>query len=408
MAVVEGSTLTAAELVALVEADSLTVDAGLELLDADDNLIEDITSDFLADGSTIERGIYRTVHGTARLRVSRELVWGSQRLRPYLLLSSTYPPRDAFTPTLLTESGEVMLTEGGDPILGVETRPASPATFYRWNLGVFLMSTPERVVQESPPVWDVDCFDKLDVLNTPYGSTYSLAAGENVVEAVEAIIAAAGESKVNIEPSDAVTASVRVLSIVDNLTTLQVCNDLLDSIGHRSLWVDRDGFYRAEPYVSPTDLPIMWSYSADSATTTVGESRRSSADFYQAANVVVGYNDDPDQDTIPTEGDGIYTLTNQSDGETSVDGRGGRIIRRVISGPYVDQAALATAVERIMDNEKRVAVYADITVGVNPAHGHYDVVNLRDDAVPINGRYLVTNWTLPLDGSDMALTLRGV
>lgn len=406
MTVVDGSTLTAAELVALVEADSLTIDAGLELLDSDDVFIEDITDDFIADGSSIDLAIYRTVHRVATVNVSRELQWGSQRLRPYLLLSSGFDTPGHYE-RLLTDDGAPLLTDDGEPLLGDYVAPV-PATRYRWNLGVYVMSTPERVVQESPPVWDVDCFDKLDVLNTPHGSTYSLAAGENVVAAVEALIAAAGESKVNIEPSSQVTASVRVLSIVDDLTTLQVCNDLLDSIGYRALYCDRDGWYRAEPYVAPPDLPTVWSYSADSATTTVGESRRVMQDYYQAANVVVGYIDDPDQDTIPTEGDGVYTLTNQSDGPTSIDGRGGRIVRRVVSGSYVDQASLVTAVERIMNNEKRVATYADIAVSVNPVHGHYDVVNLRDDAVPINGRYLVTNWTLPLDGSDMSLSLRGV
>ena len=198
MTVVDGSTLTAAQLVALVEADNLTVDAGLELLDADDVLIEDISADFIADGSSVERGIYRTVHGTARLRVSRDLQWGSQRLRPYLLLSSD-----------------------GD-------------TWYRWNLGVYLMSTPERAVGESPSVWDVECFDKLDVLNTPYGSSYSLAASSNIVDAVTAIITAAGESKVAIEPSSEVSTSERVMSIVDDWTALTICNDLLGSIGYRA------------------------------------------------------------------------------------------------------------------------------------------------------------------------------
>lgn len=371
MSVVDASTLTAAEIVALLEGESLYIDAGLELLDSDDVLIEDISADLIPEGSSIERGIYRTVHATCSLRIARELQWGWQRVRPYLLVS------------------------------------ADNDTFYRWNLGVFLLSTPQAQVGEEPRVYQVDGFDKLDVLNTPYGSSYSLAASANVVDAVTAIITAAGETRVSIEPSTEVSSSARVMSIVDDWTTLQICNELLNSIGHRSLYVDRDGIYRSEPYRAPGDMPTVWTYSADSATSTVTQDRSTEADFHQAANVVVVISDAIDA-TVPSEGAGMVTVENAADGPTSIEGRGGRVIRRVERGTYATQAAIVTAANRLLNNEKRVASYVDIGASANPVHGHYDVVRYIDSAVSLDARFLVTNWTLPLDGSDMALSLRGV
>jgi hypothetical protein len=371
MATVDGATLSPAELVALVEADTLSVDAGLELLDSHDVMVADITDDFVADGSSVERGVYRTVHGTARLNISRELVWGSQRLRPYLLLSSD-----------------------GD-------------TFYRWDLGVFLPTTPEREVADDPPVWSVDCFDKLDILNTPMGRSYSLDASDNLIAAVVELIEDAGETRINIEPSDAVAGSARVMSLVDDWTVLTVCNELLASAGYRGLYVDSDGYYRSEPYRLPADLPTTWKYCTSSQTTTVGEQRTATADYYRAANYVVGINDDVEGD-VPVEGAGVYWEDNQADGLTSIEARGGRIIRRVITGKFASQAALVVAVQQALDTEKNVANHVTINVSPTPVHGHFDVVDFRDDDMGAGGRWLVTDWVLPLDGSDMTLSLRGV
>ena len=371
MAIVEGSTLTLAQTVELLEAHTLRVDAGLDLLDADDNFIMDLTDDLIVDGSSVSLGVYRTIHRTAQLKISRELQWGSQRLRPYLLLSS------------------------------------DDTTWYRWPLGVFLPSVPECQVGESPQVWDVACMDKLDVLNTPYGSSYSLAVSSNVIDAVEALITAAGETSFAFEPSTAVTPALRAYSIVDDWTTLTIINDLLESIGFRALWVDANGTYRSGPYVAPESLPSMWTYSTDSETTTVAEERVSIRDYYNAANVVVGIRDTPEDD-IPITGDGIYTATNQSDGLTSIDARGGRTIRKVIRGDFIDHAALVVAVDAALDSEKRVANYVTMATSPNPLHGHFDAITLTDSAIPVNGRFLVTDWELPLDGSDMSLSLRAV
>lgn len=370
---VPSSTLSPAELVALLESTALYVSAGLELLDAADQLIGDISDDFVAEGSTVDRGIYRTVHGACSLNISRQLQWGWQRVRPYLLVAA----------------------------------PDSP--WYRFDLGVFVLSTPAINVGETPAVYRVDGFDKLDVLNSPIGSTMTVPAGASILAAVADMINSAGESKVAIDQTAAaeVTVDARVFSIVDDWTTLSACNSLLDSVGYRALSVDRRGWYRSEPYRPPSELGAVWSYSADSESTTVLEDRTSSSDFYRAANVVVAINDSIGDD-LPEEGAGIKTASNPADGPTSIAGRGGRQIVRIVRGSFSSQEAVEAAAQSALDAEKRVANLIRVGVSPNPVHDHFDVVNYRDDGIPVSGRFLVTDWSLPLDGSDMTLELRAV
>lgn len=400
MPVVDASTLSTADVVALIESEQVSVDAGLELLDADDNVIEDISDDLAPEGSMVERGMYRTLHGTCRLRISRELQWGWQRVRPYLLLASNLSNQDY----LLDDGGDRLTDDDGVPLVsGAWVEP----TYYRWNLGVFLLDTPERVIGESPQTWDVEGYDKLDVLNTPHGSTYTISAGDPILAAVEALIAGAGEAKVDIDQTEAAATAPgeRVFSVIDDWSTLGICNELLSMVGYRALSVDRDGWFRSEPYRSPDELATVWTYSADSSTTSVVEDRTAIEDYYGAANVVFGINDEVD---TPVDGAGLYTLTNPADGPTSIAGRGGRVIRRRVQGSYASQDALITAVTAALDAEKRVAGYLELGVSPNPVHGHFDVVRYVDAAVPADGRYVVTDWSLPLDGTDMRLSLRSV
>lgn len=48
-------------------------------------------------------------------------------------------------------------------------------------------------------------------------------------------------------------------------TWLQVVNDLLKAIGYGSLWADRHGRLRVEPYVPPGERPTVRAYGADAA-----------------------------------------------------------------------------------------------------------------------------------------------
>lgn len=384
--------LTAADVAALLAAGNQIISAGLELYDADENFIEDISDDLL--GGTVDRGNYRTIHSTCRLSISRQLLWGSQRVRPYLTLSNAE-----------TVGGNWNDGNWNDGLwagtVGVTAR------FY---LGTFLLSTPERRVGESPVVYEVDGYDKLEILNHPHGSTFSAVAGDAYLTTVANLITATGESNVLLDQTAAATTlpTARVWQIDEQTTTLNIINDLLGSVGYRALWVDQDGFYRSEPYVSPADRGAEWTYDADSASTTIAEDRTAQADYFATPNRWVFVIDDPAAASFPTEGAGIYTVLNQSDGPTSIDQRG-RTISRIVRLSAADQASLVTQGDRIAENDRRLDERLTLAVSPNPLHGHFDVVAVTDAELGyIDKRFLVTDWSLPLDGSDMTLELKAV
>lgn len=75
---------------ALIEAPNVTVDYGAELLDADDNVVSDLSPD-LVDGS-VAYTADAEVHTTCKVDLLRDLDWPNARVRLWQSLESgSYP-----------------------------------------------------------------------------------------------------------------------------------------------------------------------------------------------------------------------------------------------------------------------------------------------------------------------------
>lgn len=358
----------------VIEAGWVQFDSGCRLLDGQDNFILELGEDFAPDGSEVSRNVYATIHGTARLRVARLLAWQVHRLQPWIRVTA-----------------------------------ADGATVER-NLGVYVLANPVRNPREAPETFDVQAYDKLQVLNYPLGYSVSLAAGEPVLPWVRGLIAEAGESKVAIDSLDEgkVAAALKVWPVQEARSRLTVINEALALIGYRGLWVDRDGWYRSEPYVAPSSIAPFWTYSADSPTTTVREDRTETVDFFDVPNRWVFCVSNPATGTFPTEGAGLYTVLNVADGITSVTARGGRVITAVVKLDAVDQASLVVQGDRIVEQDKRLDRRVTMMAGLNPLHWHFDTVDYADARLGATARMLVTSWSMPLGGGDMKVELKGV
>lgn len=356
--------------VGIVESAVLSVDCGCDLLSSTGAFVTDISADLTAAGSWIERRVDDTIHGTCELILSRRLAWGSDRVRPWITLT--------------------------DHLGNAQT----------WYLGVYVLTTPERRAGESPQTYAVQGYDLLHILTAPYGSTYALASGAVVLTAIGTLLTAAGGTNALSQAAIASTLpAAKVWPLDDKVTTLSIINELLAIIGYESLWVDRDGRWRADPLVADAVKSPVWAYDADSATTTVGEDRAEQADYFAAPNRWVFVNDDAA--TLPTEGAGIYTVSNAADGPTSIAARG-RTINRVVHLKAANQTALVTQADIIVAADKRVARTVELTAAPNPTHWHNEVVTFTDPALGASGTWKVTGWTLPLDGGDMSLSLEAV
>jgi len=107
-------------------------------------------------------------------------------------------------------------------------------------------------------------------------------------------------------------------------------------------------------------------------------------------------------DPPATEGAGIYTVLNQSDGPTSIDGRG-LVWTSVYEYEAASQAALVTIGDARVEADRRGSRLLEVTTGPMPCLGHADVLMLRDDVLGdlrVQGR----SWSFDLTGSDVRHT----
>lgn len=359
------NTLTAAQVEQLLRDDAAPRwSAGLELLNNDLTVQEDLTDDFA--GGSVGRKSYANIHGTASFDIARELDWGRAIVRPYVTL-----------------------------IGAVEAR---------FNLGAYYTSTPSRVVESDPLVFDVTGYDILSLLDDTVGDAYAVAAGDTYLGAVEDILLGRGVGGYVIDQT--AIASVLPAGKVwarDNKTTwLIVVNDLLAAIGYAGIFSDWDGKLRVQPYQTPLARPAEWTYTVNVNESMMGLRREFINDFYDAPNRWVFVRSNLIEGTTPVEGDGVYTFTNDTNGPTSIEARGGRVITLSESLDVADQAALVAAAQVRIDADLRLSTKLKVTTFPNPLSWHFDRLLVDDPAMGTPLDVLGTAWELNLDGSDMA------
>lgn len=352
-------TLTAAER-ALLTADSVEIAAGLDLLNSSNVFMEDISDDLA--GGEVARSNYAAVHGTCSLALMRELAWGRDRVRPWMQVSD-----------------------------GVTTA--------RWNLGVYVLTTPDTKRGEEPVTWEVQGYDLLHLLQAGPGDTYVVTAGTTYLAAVQGVVAASGVgATLRLDGTgQATTLSADMVWCLteDGPSWLRIINDLLASIGYRSLWANHDGELRSAPYSAPASRPVEWTFdTSDDATNLVGEERTLTEDVWGRPNWWRFVR--KEMATKPTEGAGLYTVQNVSDGPTSQDSLG-RVVRKVVYLDAADQASLVAQGDRIVAEDKQVARRFEIEVDPLPIAAHFDIIELRDGGAV--DKCQVASWSLPLDGS---------
>lgn len=362
------SALTRAQVLRLLQdTPAITISGGLEIVDLNLDVVEDISGDFA--GGSVQRQSYAAMHGTANLKITRTIDWGGDLLRPY-----------------------VTITGGG--------------LAARFNLGVYHPTTPTWPLEESPPTYDCEGYDILLRLHQPVGDAYSIKVGESYLGKVEEILLARGYTQYAIDQESAATLAPgsRTWALDDQITWLSIVNDLLASIGYAGIYSDWDGRLRCEPYQLPVERAPEWTYTDEQATTMLSTNRSVERDYFAAPNRWVIYRNNLVEGATPVEGDGIYTWSNDSVGDTSVQARRGLIITRVEGVDVADQGALIARANQIISADMSIPVLYNVQVSPNPLHWHFDRLLLRDSAsIPV-ADVMCTQWSMPLppDVGDMS------
>ena len=369
----------------LRDSPSITPQRGLELLDLSLRVVEDISDDFL--GGSVTRANLATIHGTCSLVIARDIDYGQQLLRPYLVLS--YGGLSA-----------------------------------RFNGGVYVPRKPASSYDTSIPSNAITGSDRLFQLNRPVGDAYQVLAGVRYIDAIRQVLLDAGIDASNIlidssaeqtlpasrswpllaSTATGSTAAPDVVSDSGSATSwLRIVNDLAGSINYRGLWVDADGYFRSDPYRLPSQRPPEFTFDFDDPMRSIiGIGRTKNRDTSTVPNVWIFQQQNLANGTgsplLPAEGAGQYTVENYSDGDTSINARGGDPIGRyavVVPLDVADQATLVAKGNQQVASDKAVAVSWAVTTSPFPAAWHEDVY-LYSDIAAAEGQVRVqsTCWTL--------------
>jgi hypothetical protein len=370
------ASLTAAQVTALLTAPDLATDFGVELLDASLALVEDISADVVT--GTVRRDNLATVHGTVDLTVTRSLAWGRDRVRPYMLLSSA--------------------TAG--------------VSLARFNLGVFLLTTPSTPLTETPITYAVTGFDQLNLLQDSIGDSYSVALGANVLTSVRAALTAAGVTApvlLDSAASTAVLSSVLTFPLTSSSspTWIQVVNGLLASVNYWGIWTDWDGAFRSGPYVTPAARAPEWTFTVgDLVTGVVATERTVTNDVWNAPNwwrfIQNGLT------SAPVEGAGQYTVQNVTAGPSAQGSVGRTVHAPVVFLDAVDQASLVSQGDRVVAAALRSTEIITTKLSPFPIAWHQDIVAYVDAALGGSRKASCRSWALPLGGADGDYILESV
>jgi hypothetical protein len=357
----------------LAHGPQVQVDQGCDLLDTSNNVVADISEDMVSGGEVTGDNTVtgEQVAGKCQIKLMRELVWGRDRVRPW-----------------------VSLSDG-----------AVTAKFYQ---GVYVLTTPQQPSGETPATYDVQGYDQTSILTDQVGDTYVVAAGTTYLQALRNVLTASGVGANLLLAGDAGSKALpyaMVWALYDGGPSwLTICADLLASIGYERLWADEMGNLRSQPATDPATRPLAWTFDVTdgSVDSLVSPGWTRDQDMWAAPNKWIFIRSNTGG-TSPTVANGmVYKVTNQSDGPSSIDALSGRVRTTVVYLDVPDAATLKTQGDLAVAADKAASVSVSLQTFL-PAIGHGDVVQFVQ---PGRSEKLgVATWTTNLDGSQGAWTL---
>lgn len=375
--------LTEAQVLAVLTANEVTYTPGLELLDDSNVFVEDISDD-LAKGGSIEWDNRNPVHATCRINILRELAWGRQRVRPYMILS-------AYVDGVLIS--------------------------VRFNLGVYILTRPVEqrgeYADDGTPLLTYACsgsdlLSRLD--NSGPAETYPVVADTVLTyfTACQAVITASGIGAQLLLDSAAqatVIPATRVWALLEpGVTWLTILTDLLREIGYVAPWPDPDGNIRSGPFVDVSVRSPEYVLDPSTADSIVHGDRTVTIETGEGYNAwrFISAN----ADVTPTTGNGLVyePAPNESEGPNSINALG-LTKTRVKYLQVADAAELIAEGDKIVAADKAAVRMVSLLIDPLPLMWAFDVFTYTD--LGSSEKIGASTWTLDLDGGPGRLQLGG-
>jgi len=278
--------------------------------------------------------------------------------------------------------------------------PPLRSGFVEWPLGVFLLSTPERVLGSDGVVRrEVEAYDQLLALQQDrVVDRYTIAGGAAYTDAINTLVFAFSAS---VTPSTLTLPSA--LEWEPGTTKLRILNDLLDAINYESAFFDEVGTLICRPYQSPTSRSAEYTYQANEASVITGDIGQT-LDLFDIPNSWVLVKSEPDLPPLV----GTYTNDNPLS-PTSTVSRGRVIVDFRTETDAADQTTIDAKAERLAFSASQIFENIEFSTALMPMHSNADVVGLAIPGLAIDAKYSEHTWDMPLEaGAKMTHTVRRV
>lgn len=259
----------------------------------------------------------------------------------------------------------------------------------KWNQGIFLLSSPERVEKDGDIYRDIEAYDGLLVLKEDkVDNRYLIKAGSFYTEEIRELILSSGITKISIQESSLALSVDKEYEI--GTSKLKIINDLLLSINYYSLFVDNNGFYTARKYTDPQKREYEFEYLTDkNSITTYGSSEV--LDLFGVPNKFVRYVENPESGYL------ISTFINdKASNKLSTVSRGRNITDIASVNDIADQETLDEYVKRIANEKSQVFGGYRFSSLIMPHHTFLDCLRVRNDELGISEKVIETAWSMDL------------
>lgn len=261
--------------------------------------------------------------------------------------------------------------------------------WFKWNQGIFLLSSPERIEKDGDIYRDIEAYDGLLVLKEDrVDNRYLIRTGSSYTEEIRALILSSGVTKISIQESSLTLSVDKEYEI--GTSKLEIINDLLISINYYSLFVDNNGFYTARKYADPKTRDYEFEYLTDkNSITTYGAAEI--MDLFGVPNKFVRYVANPEADYLIS-----VFVNDKASNKLSTVSRGRTIPDIEAVNDIADQETLDEYVRRIANEKSQVFGGYRFSSLIMPHHTFLDCLRVKNDDLGISEKVIETAWSMDL------------
>lgn len=251
----------------------------------------------------------------------------------------------------------------------------------QWPWGVFIASSVGRSGRERK----VSCLDKTSLLDQVAAtSTFTLEAGQNIVDAVVSIVKNQLPAEKIIAPASSKTTDA-MMTWPAGTSYLEIVNDLLEKADYRHLRPNLSGTFFTEKNVNPSTRPVVYTFSSGELAIHSDEID-DSQDFLSVPNQVICTT----QGTDTSPGLLAIATNNLADSPYSILNRG-RVISKTYTGVEAsDQPTLDRIASRNLWNSSTPVRTVDFSFRKIPLETGV-IVMMEDETAGLDRTLFVMN-----------------